>query len=176
MKTNLKKGWHVLYVKSKYERKIENSLKQKDIEVFLPTIKTIRQWSDRKKVIEKPLFPSYIFVKVHSALDLNKILSIEGACSYIRFGNEYAIAREDEIRNIKYLINHNGILEDIEISDQLLSVGKRYKIHNGPLSGLECVIIRMENKDRIMIRVESLKQNIYATLPKFSFEKLKIAI
>lgn len=176
MKTNLKKGWYVLYVKSKYERKIESSLKQKEIEVFLPMIKTIRQWSDRKKVIEKPLFPSYIFVKVNYALDLNKILSMEGACSYIRFGNEYAVAREDEIRNIQYLINYNGILEDVEISDQLLSVGKKYKIHNGPLTGLECVIIRMENKDRIIIQVESLKQNIYATLPKLNLEKLKIAI
>lgn len=175
MRNLLKTGWYVLYVRSRHEKTVETLLKEWQLEPFLPMVKSIRKWSDRKKIIEVPLFPSYVFVKINSVSDFNKALSIEGACNYIRFGREYAIACEDEIKRIKTLLNIEG-LEDIETSDLKLTIGEKYKINYGVLSGLDCEIIRIDAKDKVIVRVDSLQKNIIATFPKHYLSDFSMAI
>ena len=58
------KRWHVIYTKSKWEKKVEGLLLKANIESWCPVQKKERQWSDRKKIIEEPLFRSYVFVKI----------------------------------------------------------------------------------------------------------------
>lgn len=85
-------------------------------------VKTIRQQSDRKETITKPLFPSYIFVEDHSNGEFYKALTVEGACLYISFGKEYAMVREEEIAKIKLLVGVADIT-DFEINTQILRKG-----------------------------------------------------
>ena len=59
----MKKNWHAIYVASRQEKKVLEALLNKKIEAYLPLIKTLRQWSDRKKLVEFPLMPGYVFVK-----------------------------------------------------------------------------------------------------------------
>ena len=162
-------GWYVLYVRSRWERKVYESLQEISLESFLPQIKTVRQWSDRKKTIKKPLFPSYVFVNIHSSLEFHKALSVNGACSYIRFGKEYACVTEKEINKIKLLVNDKH-LTNIETTTKFPKVGETKRIDYGPLSGLDCKIIKVENFHKILVRIESIKQDIVATLPLHSFE------
>jgi len=160
-----KTGWYILYVRSRHEKKIEHQLGEKKIESFLPTIKTTRQWSDRKKLVEVPLFPSYIFVKINSPFNYHWALSIKGVCGVVRFGKEFAIASDTEIDNIKLLLS-NKSFEKIEIENQEPITGINYKIQDGPLNGLKCELLKINNKNKIVVKVASLKQNIIATLPK----------
>jgi transcription antitermination factor NusG len=162
-------GWYVLYVKSRWERKVYESLKEISVESFLPQVKTVRQWSDRKKTITKPLFPSYVFVHIHSSLDFHKALSVNGACGYIRFGKEYACVTEKEINQIKLLVGDEHIT-NIETGAKFPKVGETKRIDYGPLSGLDCQIIKVENCHKILVRIESIKQDIVATIPLHSFE------
>lgn len=171
MKTNRRSDWHVLYVKSRQEKKIHHLLAENNFESFLPLVKSTRRWSDRKKTIYLPLFPSYIFVKVSSKKELEKVLSIDGACCYIRFGNEYAIATEDEIKKIKYLLNIEGI-DQVKTSGLKPTLGKKYKITHGILNGLECHVCKLDNKDQIIVRIDSIQQNITATLPQYALSEL----
>ncbi|TYP74364.1 UpxY family transcription antiterminator [Aquimarina intermedia] len=157
------KGWHVIYVKSRQERKVYDSLMKMSIESFLPLVKTVRQWSDRKKTIEIPLFPSYVFVNIHSSLDFYRALSVEGACAYIRFGNDYAVVRDSEIEKVRILLNIDGVT-DIATTEVLPKVGEIRKVEYGPLVGLECEVLRVDNKDMILVRIDSLDKNISATL------------
>ncbi|WP_378186670.1 UpxY family transcription antiterminator [Aquimarina sp. W85] len=162
MPIKIKTGWYVLYVRSCHEKKIHDILIENNFESFFPTIKTIRKWSDRKKIIFKPLFPSYIIVKINSAKDFNKVLTIEGSCAFIRFGKEYARVREREIQNIKKFINIKG-LSDVE--NYNLKEGEIRKIEFGQLSGLDCEILKINNLNKIIVRIESLKQTLIATVP-----------
>ncbi|GAA3624985.1 UpxY family transcription antiterminator [Flavivirga jejuensis] len=168
---NFNIGWHVLYVKSRWEKKVYESLKEISLEVFLPQTKIIRQWSDRKKTILKPLFPSYVFVKINSSLEFYKALSINGACAYISFGNDYARVTEKEITQIKFLIGDKDIT-DIRMNIELPKVGEIKKIIYGPLSGLECEVIKTGNVKKIIVRIESLQQNIVAMIPLHFFESV----
>ncbi len=161
---NFTVGWHVLYVKSRWEKKVFESLKDISLEPFLPQVKTVRQWSDRKKTILRPLFPSYIFVNINSSLEFHKALSVDGASAYIRFGKEYALVTEKEINQIKFLMGDENII-DIETNIALPKVGQTKKITYGPLNGLNCEIIKVDNHNKIIVRIDSLQQNIVATLP-----------
>jgi transcriptional antiterminator RfaH len=156
-------GWHVLRVKPHHERKVHNLLLKSSLEAYLPLVKTVRKWSDRKKTILKPLFPSYVFVKINSSIDFHVALSISGAFAYIKFGAEYAKVREDEIHKIKLLLDNN-IHEEIQVNIVLPKIGELVNIKHGPLANLDCEILKVNNKNKIIVRIASLQQNIVATI------------
>lgn len=164
MNRAIKIGWHVLYVRSSQEKKAHKDLEEKSVESFLPLTKTIRQWSDRKKTIFKPLFPSYIFVNIKSRLDFHKVLSMDAACSFLRFGSEYGRVSQREIDQIKFLVGRDDITE-IETNVELPKVGETKKITYGQLKGLDCKIIKAGNHNKIIVQIDSLKQSILATIP-----------
>jgi len=166
----LKNGWHVLYVRSCQEKKVHQQLQENQLHSFLPLEKTIRQWSDRKKTIFKPLFPSYVFVNLNSQFEFSKALTVEGACAYIRFGSEYARVPEIEIAQIKFLTGDSDIT-DIVVETNPPKIGERRKIKAGTLSGLECEIIKVNNLNKIIVRIESLQQNVTATIPSYLLSK-----
>ena len=168
MLNTIKVGWHVLYVNSCQESRVHQLLQENHLESFLPMTKTIRKWSDRKKVIFKPLFPSYVFVYINSSLEFHKALSVNGACAFIRFGKEYARVTEKEINQIKLLIGDKDI-SDIETNVEFPKIGEVKKITYGALNGLDCEIIRVDNHNKIIVRIDSLRQNIMATIPLHSF-------
>ena len=96
--------WFAVYTRLNHEKKVRESLKEKNIEVFLPTKKTIRKWSDRAKWIEEPLFRPYVFVYV-SNKEYYKVLQTPSVISYICFEGKAAQIKDKEIMFIKALVN-----------------------------------------------------------------------
>lgn len=161
---NYANGWHVLYVKSRWERRIYEYLKEINLEPFLPQLNIMKKWSDRKKIVSQPLFPSYVFVNINSSKQFHQALSVEGVCCYIRFGKEYARVTEKEIEKMKFLVEDKN-LQGVTIEKGLPKVGDLKKIIFGPLNDLECEILKVNNTNKIIVRIESLQQNFTATLP-----------
>ncbi|QKX07050.1 UpxY family transcription antiterminator [Aquimarina sp. TRL1] len=166
MNKPIKSGWYVLYVRSRHEKKVEKLLKENQIKAYLPLIKTVRKWSDRTKTVELPLFPSYVFVYINSSMDFYKTLSIEGTGACIRFGSDYAIVKENEIKKIKLLTSTEEIT-NIEKKLDMPKVGEIKTIEQGPLCGLECEIVKTNNENKIVVRIDSIQQNITATIPSY---------
>lgn len=159
-------GWHVIYVNAKHEKKVHEELQRRNIDSFLPMISTVRQWSDRKKKIQTPLFPSYVFVNIQSQHDFHNALSVDGACAYIRFGSEYGKVSQKEIEEIKMLVGVEDVT-NVEMNRELPAVGDKLKIAQGELSGLECEVYKVNNANKIKVRLNSLHQNISATIPAY---------
>jgi transcription antitermination factor NusG len=153
-----------MYVKSRWEKRVDESLKESSLESFVPLTRTLRQWSDRKKMIMKPLLPSYVFVNLNSPTEFHKALAVDGACSFIRFGRQYARVTDREINNIKFLVEDQNIM-DIETDTGLPCVGDFKRLTYGPLQGLECEVIKVNNVSKVVVRIDSLQQNIIATVP-----------
>ena len=171
MKTTSK--WHVLYVRSRWEKKVHERIQEAGVESFLPIVKKVKTWSDRKKVVEEPLFKSYVFVNITSPMDFYKALSVNGASAYVHFGRDYAVVRDCEIEQIKQLLESNEILE-IKTATELPEVGEYRKIICGALSGLECEVIRAKSSNKILVRLESIKQNLIATIPSHYLEQITL--
>lgn len=166
METLILPPWHVLYVRHRHEKKVELLLKDKNIDVFLPIVKYINIWSDRKKRVYKPLFTNYVFVRPNSKNDFYRALSTKGVIKYVRFGSEYALVRAREIFQIKQLLNLDGISE-VEITTDTPRKGQKMKINYGQLHGMDCEVIKVNNKSKIFVKVESIRHIITACVPNF---------
>ena len=163
MTMNFCSGWYVLYVKSRCEKKVNDLLQHHNLKSYLPLINKVNQWSDRKKVVQVPLFSSYVFVYSENQSEFTKALSIDGACCYIRFGKEYARVREQEMKNIKLFLDFD--LNEIETGLTLPSIGEIVKFQYGPLAGLECEVAQIKNKKKVVVHIKSIHTNITATIP-----------
>ncbi|WP_075342978.1 UpxY family transcription antiterminator [Tenacibaculum agarivorans] len=161
---NYANGWHVLYVRSRWEKRVFQSLIEIGLEAFLPQITKIQQWSDRKKKVTQPLLPSYVFVYLNSPTELYRALSVSGACKYICFGKDYARVTETEIERLKFMINDENI-SDIESSSRVPKIGEIKRIMKGPLCDFECEVLRVNNLNKVVVRLDSLQQNFIATVP-----------
>lgn len=157
-------GWHVLYVRVNHEKKIRNLLEEHKLESFLPTVKKIRRYRNCKKLTSVPLFPSYVFVKLNSTLDLHRALSLKSSCSFVKCAENYVLVTEEEISRIKLLSEIDG-LEEVKVDSKPLRVGELKLLKVSPFEGVECEVMNANNKNKIIVRIRSIRQNITATVP-----------
>lgn len=162
--------WHVLRVKYHHEKKIHTLLKEYSIDSFLPLATTIRQWSDRRKKIEKPLFPNYLFVRISSRKDISRVLAIQGVFQFICWDGQYAKLKEEEIRIIRQLTSLDGI-ENISVSKCFPKIGDEMTIIHGPLRGLNCIITKSNGNNTIFVKIMGINQNITAKVPSIYLDK-----
>ena len=117
-------NWYVIYTRSRFEKKVEESLIKNHVEAYCPKRWVERQWSDRKKMVEEPLFRSYVFVKIleHQKYD---ILNTNGVVKFVNFKSDMAKIREEEIDRIKAILNqydHSQLLVDHLEPNQMVTI------------------------------------------------------
>jgi len=155
--------WYVFYTKSRQEKKVQELLTRDGYEVFLPTQKVMRQWSDRKKKVEVPLFNSYIFVRDFDH-KIAEILKTPGVAWNIRHNGKPAILRQEEFELIQRFISTGYFLETTGQIEHF-EVGQRAKIIDGPLMGLTGVLTGRDKSQRFNILLEGIQQVIQVQLP-----------
>jgi len=148
------KQWHVIYTKSKWEKKVDQFLTDKGFESWCPVQMQERYWSDRKKIIYVPLFRSYVFVKA-SKEDYTNILSTFGAVNFLYFEKKPAIIRDIEIEEIKKYLGLSTI-SNIEIVDMSnMPPQTKVAINQGLFMGRRGEVIKA-SKSNVFVRLESL--------------------
>jgi transcriptional antiterminator RfaH len=159
---NFNFGWYVLYTRPNRERKIALYLDRKSLNFYLPTVKVSKKWADRKRIVESPLFSSYIFVYLNSFEDYFSSLEADGAVEYIRFGKQLARIDESVIRNLRILVDAK---EELYLCRDSIATGAPLRITDGPLAGLECEMVKYNGKDKILVRISLLNRMVLADVP-----------
>jgi transcriptional antiterminator RfaH len=136
-------GWYVIYTRPKHEKKVYARLTQRSIISFLPTKRTLRTWHDRKKYVDEPLFPSYIFVFLNDLQSYYIGMDVEGTLYYIKTGNQIARVSESVIENIRLVTKH---AHEVEITDRQFYPGQKAVISKGALTGLACELVEVERR------------------------------
>ena len=149
------KKWIAVYTKPRHEKTVENELLKKGFEVYLPLLKQRRKWSDRKKWVEFPLFRSYIFVKTEIKNALF-VLQTLGVVKVVKFGGEVAVIQNDSIQAIKLMIEGGY---SPEATDYFVK-GDPVEVKDGPLKGLVGEVIRVDNHDRLLVRVDAIQHSV----------------
>lgn len=144
-------NWYVVYTKPKWEKKVAEQLNQKGIECYCPLVIQVRQWTDRKKKIEVPLFNSYVFVRLNEA-DRNLVFQSSGAVRYLFWLGKPAIVREEEINTIKNWLTRP---DQYEISVTALQVGDKIVLESGPFKS-QGAIVQEVNKTSYTLVLESM--------------------
>lgn len=149
------KRWYVLYSKPRWEKKIDAALVRKGIESWCPLNKVEKQWSDRKKIVEEPLFKSYVFVKI-SQIERAEVLITPGVLNFVYYLGKAAIIRDEEIDAIKrYLSDDNAKFELVSTSK--FKENTKVKIAQGVFLDSFGTVVKESNK-KIYVQIESLGQ------------------
>jgi len=145
------KYWYVVYVRSRHEKKVHQLFEGQGIESSLPLIKTTRQWSDRKKKVEIPLFRGYVFVRIDISKNKLNILKIDGVVKFIGIRDKPSRIPDEQIHWILMMTESPEIQNEKKIP-----VGHKVRVTSGPFKGIEGVVMRSGNRSRLVVFVESI--------------------
>ncbi len=163
------KKWFVFYTKSRWEKKVEGYLSEFGFEPYLPLQKVLRQWSDRKKKVEVPLFNSYIFVHEYEHR-IPDVLKVPGISWNIRHNGRPAWLRDSEMKTIKRFIESGLLLETSSVAD--LEPGDPVKVIDGPLRGATGYYTRPYSEEKFYVILETIDQVLRVSIDKKLLEKV----
>ena len=161
-------SWYVVYARSRSEKKVAERLERAGITCFLPLLKVMRQWSDRRKMVEVPMFSGYLFVHTEPACFAD-VRMVEGVVNFVRSGGKNAIVPEDQIRTIQLFVE-TGLPGESGPDD--LIPGERVQVTFGPLAGCTGELLEVRNQRRFVVRIESIRQALIITLPTGYLERI----
>lgn len=144
-------NWYVVYTKPKWEKKVAEQLIQKGIECYCPLVTQVRQWSDRKKKVEVPLFNSYVFVRIAEA-DRNLVFQSSGVVRYLFWLGKPALVRDEEISTIQKWLSTP---DQYELSVSSLQIGDKIVLESGPFKSQEAIVQEV-NKTSYVLVLESM--------------------
>lgn len=159
--------WFVYYTYPKAERAIKRELERGDYEVFLPLQKINKQWSDRIKQLEVPLFPNYIFIRSKKS-EIYSIIKHPKIVKYISFEGRPGILKDEEVLIIKKLANCSSKIE----IDTSITTGDKVRIKSGPLEGLYGTLIEKKNGMRFGIKLNELNHTISVEIELKNVERI----
>jgi transcription antitermination factor NusG len=134
--------WLAIYSRPRWEKKVNQLLLEKGFESYCPLNKVRRKWSDRVKIVEEPLFKSYVFVKVNEE-DRTDVRMTSGVINFVYWEGKPAVIKEKEINAIKRFLNE---YENVEVKPMNLEVHQRVKITKGPLMDQEGEVLSLQRK------------------------------
>ena len=162
MENKSTKKWYAIYTKPRWEKKIDSVLIRKGIESWCPLQKVERQWSDRKKIIEEPLFKSYVFVRIDDT-ERSKVLMTDGALNFVYYLGKPAVIKDEEVENIKLYLAEKDARITI-ISDEDFSSGDLVKVKYGVFMDQEGTVVRGGRK-KVYVQLQGLGQVMIVEFP-----------
>ena len=160
--------WLAVYTRPRWEKKVNQLLADRGIERYCPLNKVSRKWSDRIKVIEEPLFKSYVFVKVNDD-DRTHVRMTPGIINFVYWQGKPAVIKEKEINSIKRFLDE---YESVEVRPIDLELNQRVKIISGPLMDHEGKLMQLKNKIA-KVAIDSLGYVLIASIERSKLASVK---
>ena len=145
-----KTNWYILYTMPRFEKRVQERLEWSGVECYLPLHRCPRVWSDRVKMVDMPLFSSYIFVKC-KVFEVMSLIQINGVVRIVFYDGKPAVVRQSEIDAIKQFIK--------EASEKVLCKGDEVEILTGSMKKKYGTIIRIKKK-YLILHIEQLAASV----------------
>ena len=163
--------WYVLRTMPQHEKKMGTYFEKQGLDYYLPVVERKRQWSDRVKLIEFPLFPGYIFVRFRWFPFYQNILQHNGSVDFVRLDGVPCTMRGEEIENLRALVN--GALNLEANPDENFPPGQMVEVRSGALKGVRGVVQRVKNRQRLFVHLPLLNQMVVAEVDVLDVEKVE---
>ena len=152
------RNWYALFVRSRHEFVTSEQLTKKGVEVFLPSVTTMRRWSDRNKAVTLPLFPGYVFVHVRpSAETFLNIVKTSGTVAFVSQEPGYPARIDSKEMQALKMMSESG--ENLDMYPHL-STGAAVLVKQGPLKGAEGVLVNKEDRSLFLVNINILNRSI----------------
>jgi transcription antitermination factor NusG len=154
--------WYALYTRSRHEKRVSQALSERAIESFLPLQKCLRQWSDRRRWVEVPLIPSYVFARATSR-HREQILQTPGVVRFVSFDGCPAVVRPEEIEFLRRAVAPEA-RADVVVDP--FSQQAEVRIVNGSFAGYKGRLVGKRGSNRVAVKIEELEYSIVVTVSR----------
>jgi transcription antitermination factor NusG len=147
--------WYALYTCANHERRVADQLVSRRVEHFLPQYESLRRWKDRKMRLQLPLFPGYLFVHTAAQQRL-RVLQVPGVVRLVGFNGIPTPIVEEDILRIREFLGQGWPAKP----HPYLQVGRRARVVQGPLAGMEGIVVRRKNRSRLVLSFDLIQRSM----------------
>jgi transcription antitermination factor NusG len=165
---NENKNWYAVYTRPRWEKKVAEQLTRKNVENYCPLNRVLRKWSDRKKVVQEPLFTTYVFVKASEA-EMATLRQTDGVVNLVYWLNKPAVIPEKEIEAIRVFLQEHS---NVTLQKTSININDRIRIIGGPLVAHEGHILAVKKRS-VKVSLPSLGYMMQAEVETLDVEVIQ---
>jgi transcription antitermination factor NusG len=150
-----KPQWYVTYTYPRHEKAVADQLQLRLVETFLPTYKHISAWKDRRVKLDLPLFAGYVFTRLPVQERL-KVISAPGVIRMLCYRGAPVAVSDAEIDAIRRCVGSGAKLEP----HAYIALGDRVRVREGMFEGLSGIVVRENNKCKLVVNIELIHQSV----------------
>jgi transcription antitermination factor NusG len=160
-------NWYALLTRARHEKIVAYRLRERGVTAFLPLVSEVRRWSDRKKLMEFPLFSCYLFAKL---LPTNEsrltALRIDGVFSIVGTRGEGTPIPDEQIDAVRRLIEERLPWH----SYPFLKIGQRVRIRSGALDGVEGILVSRSGESTLVVSIDAIQRSLAVRIEGYDVE------
>jgi transcription antitermination factor NusG len=162
-------NWYALHTRARHERVVENRLREQGMETFLPIVREVHKWSDRKKKVEVPLFGCYVFVRCAlNAEDRTLVHRVDSVLGFVGVHGTGLPIPDEQIESIRTVLAKGTCCR----THPFLQVGQRVRVRGGALDGLEGVFLSENGDHSLVISVDVIQRSMAVRIDGYDVEPL----
>jgi transcription elongation factor/antiterminator RfaH len=147
--------WYVLYTRPRHEKAVAEQLARRQVESFLPLREVLSRWKDRRKLVQLPLFPSYVFVRT-TLMRKREVVSADGVVCMVNFHGTAAPIPDEQIEAVREICLTKLPCDPYPY----LTEGRWVRVIRGPLGGLTGILVKKKGTHRLVISVDILQKSV----------------
>jgi transcription antitermination factor NusG len=160
-------SWYAVHTLARHEKRIAAQFEEKRVCTFLPLLRQIHRWSDRRVKVEVPMFSCYAFVRIVQTIEERlKILRTPGVLGFVGCERQGTPIPDEQIESLQIAISENIPC----FTHPFLSAGKRVRIRGGSLDGVEGIFERQGADQSLVVSVELLHRSISIRVEGYDIE------
>lgn len=160
-------NWYAIRTRSRHEKVVERQLQGQGIDVFSPFISHISQWSDRRKIVETPLFAGYAFVRIAPSPDERiRVLKAQGVVEIVGGQGQGVPIPTEQIEAVRAAVAANLP----SAPHVFLKVGQRVRVRGGSLDGVEGILLAQNGSRNLVISVEPIQRSLSICIQGYQVE------
>jgi transcription antitermination factor NusG len=147
--------WFAVWTRSRHEQVVRAQLDEKRVPAFLPTLTKWSRWKDRRKQIEVPLFPGYVFARFAPDERL-AVLKCSGVVSIVSVNGAPVPVPDHEIEGIRTLVTSTLPYDPCPT----IRMGTMVEVVHGPLKGVVGRLTRKGTQARLVLAVDLIGKGV----------------
>jgi transcription antitermination factor NusG len=151
--------WYACYTRARAEKRVEQLLRERGFETFLPLVRRLSQWKDRRKRVDWPMFPSYVFSRFTLA-ESYRVLSVPGLAALVKVNGRPVPIAEEELDNVRRFAR---ALQDGDAPPEpvpYLEEGEWVEVVGGAFAGVRGVVVERRGRRRVMVGLKTIGQGL----------------
>jgi transcription antitermination factor NusG len=161
--------WFALGTRARHEKVVEHRLRGQGITTFLPLVREIHRWQDRRKVVEFPLFSCYVFVKLAMIpQERVRVLQVDGILGFVGLRGQGTPIPDEQIEAVRTLVSQNLPWS----SHPFLKAGQRVRIRGGALDGVQGIFLSRNGNDTLIVSVDAIQRSLAVRITGYEVEAL----